>query len=137
MSAKIDFEMPRGMTPTDVATVFNIYLLGLLALENKRRRNNKRINYGPFKKDKKSDLDWQLDVTNDYFLHVKGSTATLACRYDVQEPVIWMMFMLFRLRYMSEQLTDRSARDSINNAVHVMKEVTGKVRPAMERATRQ
>lgn len=56
--------------------------------------------YGPFRKDKDSDDHWQLDGTNDYWLHFEGDQVRLNCRHGAsQERVCEAMIALFHAKY--------------------------------------
>lgn len=102
MPEDLEFDVPQGMKPEDVANVFTAYLLGPLAFENSRFGDGQP--YGPYRKHQKSDADWQLDQTNDYWLHVRGDKARINCRYPSQEPVAAAMIVLFKLRYVRRRV---------------------------------
>ncbi|KND51705.1 MAG: hypothetical protein ABA06_00395 [Parcubacteria bacterium C7867-001] len=91
-----EFDVPEGMTSELVACTFAAYLLGSLFNSNWQRSV-----YGPFRKDYREGTDyerWQLDNTNDYWLHIEGNKAKLVSRYDRQD-VLEAMLTLFKLRF--------------------------------------
>ena len=80
--------IPRGFTKKSLAITFAAYLTaGRLGQH-----------HGPFTKNDGSEDDWQLDGSNDYFLHIEGSMFYLSCRYGgKQERIIDAMLNLFKV----------------------------------------
>jgi len=104
MKQTIDFDIPRGMTPEDIAKAFNAYLQDHPVLHKPIRRphpESDKFFYGPFEKTRHGETSWQLDCSNDYWLHVfiPGSRATLSCRYPAQVPTIEAMVELLNERH--------------------------------------
>ena len=100
----IRFNLPRGMTRVQVAQTFTAYLIGPLTFDN-RVNNDGEFARGPYMKDRnlKNDADWQLDGTNNFFLHFKEDHAILSFRYDSpsQERTARILVALFTLRFLS------------------------------------
>jgi len=93
---KVIFEIPDGMSMTVVADNMSAYLLGAEALKNADR------SMGPFRKHEGDDAHWQLDGTNNYWLHIdEPRKGMLTCRYGSQLEIITAMATLFTLRYVS------------------------------------
>lgn len=88
----IKFAVPRSITNEQLAQTFAAYLLGSLMFHNDEGQ------HGPFKKEPPSDADWQLDSSNDYWLHIVGQEATIVCRYSAQTPIIKAAVALFNAR---------------------------------------
>lgn len=104
MKQTIDFDIPRGMAPKDVATVFNTYLQDHPILHKPIQRphpQSDKFFYGPFEKTQHDETCWQLDCSNDYWLHIflPGTRAALSCRYPAQVPTIEAMIKLFNESY--------------------------------------
>ena len=87
------FEIPAGWSPEKLAQTFNAFLLGGLAYKNTDQKK------GPYRKEDGSDDAWQLDGSNDYWLHIDGQTARLTSRYSNDQPTVEAMITLFQLRY--------------------------------------
>lgn len=102
---RVEFGVPKGMSNSSVAHAFAAYLQGPSAFENLCSRDGE-LSGGPYRKND-SDLDWQLDRTNDFWLHLHGQTGELHCRYDGGLPVIQAAVALFNARYARQ--TVRSA----------------------------
>lgn len=88
------FDVPKGMSNEHLAYTFSAYLLGTLAFDSKTRE---RPLYGPYRKDP-SDDNWQLDNSNDYWLHIEDGKGKLVSRYD-RVDVLEAMLALFKLRF--------------------------------------
>ena len=86
---ELSFEIPRGMKPLEVAQTFTAYLLGAIAFKNLDGSK------GPYQMAKGGDASWQLDPTNDYWLHLSASGGSIVCRCQYQEVVIQAMIALF------------------------------------------
>jgi hypothetical protein len=87
---EITFEIPAEMKPAEVAKTFAAYLLGSQAFRNAD------LAHGPFRQHEGSDESWQLDGTNDYFLHIDGNKGMLRDRYTREDRTIHAMVMLFK-----------------------------------------
>ena len=88
------FKIPKGMERRIVAETFAAYLIGSLAFTNRDRF------HGPMEKDKGDDSSWQLDGSNDYWLHIEGDKARINCRNPkTQVLVVKVMVELFNRRY--------------------------------------
>jgi len=85
------------MTALQLAQTFAAYLLGSLAADNRDGQ------YGPYKMRADSDEGWQLDSSNDYWLHITGPQADLTCRYDSQEAVIKAAVALFTAKFLHDR----------------------------------
>lgn len=94
----LEFDIPKGMTNEIVARTFTAYLLGSVAFEGLVSPSGE-LTRGPYKKRPESDDHWQLDQTNDFFLHIYGTQGVIACRYPSQKPVIEAAVALFRARH--------------------------------------
>ena len=91
------FNVPSGWNSLMLAKAFAAYLQGGLAFDN-RPSVSGPYGQGPFKKYEDRD-SWQLDTSNDFWLHIEGDRALLRCRYQHQAPVIAAMVALFKVRY--------------------------------------
>lgn len=105
---RVEIVMPRDMTPAQVAEVLNVYLIGGLVYENRKDDNGQRI-HGPFKKHSDSELHWQLDPMNDFWMHVEGETAWLNCRWGDHEPTLQALAALFDRQYVPRNQKKRAA----------------------------
>jgi hypothetical protein len=80
MSGRINIRVPHYMNAEGAALELNAYLLGALS------RRNGDGSSGPFRdKHSRSDIKWQLDGNNDYWLHSDdeaGANAFLSYRYS-------------------------------------------------------
>ncbi len=99
----VRFGIPPHMKKVDVAKTFAAYLMGPLAFENSSDEMSQLRN-GPFRKDPTSDSHWQLDDTNDFWLHIEddGEHATIWCRYPGQGPIIEAAVKLFKARFLRQ-----------------------------------
>jgi|GEM_PF-2388541 len=98
----LEFEVPDEMQREAIAKTFAAYLLGSQTFDGVRTRDEgvTEYCYGPYRKDEASDAHWQLDHSNNFFLHFDDDTsARIGCRYDWQQPVVQAMLALFQLRY--------------------------------------
>jgi len=105
-----DFEMPRGMSRTQIAEAFNAYLLGCLVYENEDFGGG-RPN-GPYQKYEGADISWQLDPSNDFFLSFDDQfpdRARVSCRYDSQRETLGLLLELFKNRYPTRRRIPRAA----------------------------
>jgi hypothetical protein len=88
------FDVPRGITAEELAQTFTAYLLGSLASHNAESQ------YGPYRMRPGDDENWQLDSSNNYWLHIiDPSKADLTCCYDGQKRVIEAAVALFKARF--------------------------------------
>jgi hypothetical protein len=88
-----------GMDRESIAKTFNAYLCGSLVADNYLQGGDGQLRYRPSQK-QGSDADWQLDESNDYFLHFReDGSAELSCRYPPQEQTLQAMKLLFEARY--------------------------------------
>lgn len=87
-----------GISNEDVAMIFAAYLLGHLAFVS-RIGTTKEFRHGPFRKEPNSDENWQLDDSNDYWLHFKDGKARLIARYYSGLEICRVMLQLFKLRF--------------------------------------
>ena len=92
----IRFDIPLGMAWVDIAKAFAAYIQGPLAFENGKDANG-QFRWGPYQKE--TDADWQLDASNDFFLHFRENNGTLNYRYPGQEPVARAAVALFEARF--------------------------------------
>lgn len=92
------FSIPHGMTREQVARTFAAYLLGSLVYEESGAKKG-AASKGPYRKEGSSNDRWQLDWSNDYWLHCDGDAAYLACRYASQEKMMRLMVDLFVERH--------------------------------------
>lgn len=93
MGKDVTIGIPRGMTPEQVAKTFTAYLIGSLAF------GNRDSNHGPFEMTGSHDT-WQLDGTNDFWLHDLGEgRVNVRCRYEREIPIIEAATALFIARY--------------------------------------
>lgn len=79
MSGRIEIQVPHYMVARDVAEQLNAYLLGA------RNRQNADGRFGPYVQHAHGERKWQLDESNDYWLHAEddaGKGAFLAYRYS-------------------------------------------------------
>lgn len=98
MRNRVTFAVPQGITRREVAETFNAYLMGSLVFGPHRN--------GPIEHTQSVDGDrWQLDHTNDYFLHFEGETAHLDCRYNGYFERIEAAVALFKLSYKDRRVT--------------------------------
>lgn len=89
----ITFDVPQGMTAEQLAQKFTAILR---QIRGERADVNRDGAYGPFRKRENSDESWQLDGTNNYWLHIhEGGKANLRCRYTVDEATIKEAVRLF------------------------------------------
>jgi len=89
----IDFVVPAGMTPKQLAQKFTAFLR---EIRGDYADGNRDGAYGPFQMRANSDESWQLDETNDYWLHIlDAGHAMLRCRYPRQSSVIEKAMALF------------------------------------------
>jgi hypothetical protein len=99
---KLIFDVPRGFSRQDIAEMLNAYLLGSKAFENQRRDRDGDRAHGPYPQNKGRDDHWQLDGSNDYWLHFEESgKAWLNHRYLSQRPraeAVMNLFVLTHLR---------------------------------------
>ena len=101
MKDDLRFEIPKWMTPEEVATTFAAYLLGPRACEN-RRLPDGTWQLGPYRK-LDDDGRWQLDQGNDFFLHIgEGGAAWLDRRYDSGEAICQAMIAVFKAQFPSK-----------------------------------
>ena len=102
MKDDLRFEIPKWMTPEEVATTFAAYLLGPRASEN-RRLPDGTWQHGPYRKPDE-DRYWHLDGGNDFFLHIEeGGVAWLDHRYDSGYAICKAMIALFSVRFPIER----------------------------------
>ena len=88
-----------GMDRESVAKTFNAYLCGSLLADNSLQGGDGQLRYRPLQKQGR-DADWQLDESNDFFLHFReDGSAELNCRYSSQEQTLQAMKFLFEERY--------------------------------------
>lgn len=100
MPASVQIKIPRDMKPDTVAETFTAYLIGSLVFD--RGPHARRDSDGPFQQTAGDGLNWQLDGSNDFWLHIdeSGETAKLNCRYDGWGTIIVeSMANLFEARY--------------------------------------
>ncbi len=96
----LTFTIPRGMEPFDVAKTFAAYLLGSTAFDRPHsEREEDRFFHGPYRKKEGSDKEWQLDHTNNYWLHIEGNWGTITWRYPDNERVIRAAIALFEAHF--------------------------------------
>src|SRR6185437_14150017 len=86
---RVDVSPPKNMDITNVAAVFSAYLLG--------DRAASWANRAPFWIE--AGHKWQLDTSNDFWLHVRDDEVSLTCRYPGYTPILEAMKVLFMLRY--------------------------------------
>lgn len=100
MAQTIDFDVPKGMNPQDVAKAFNAYIQGHLTFQGSRGQTDKFYS-GPFDKERHGEINWQLDITGDYWLHIfpGGTRATISCRHPKQVAILKAMVQLFSACY--------------------------------------
>jgi hypothetical protein len=111
--------IPRAETPEEIARMRELvantlaaYLLGARAFAVKKGDGTGCI-WGPFRKEKDSDLRWQLDDSNDYWLHFTDEDlgeARIVWRYDGQEADANAIIAVYNLRFRSrrERMTERA-----------------------------
>ena len=81
------------MTAEQLAQIFTGFLRQIRGELAERNRDGA---HGPFKMRENSEESWQLDGTNDYWLHIYGDgTANLRCRYSREESIIKNAMELF------------------------------------------
>lgn len=98
VSRENEFNIPKGMALDIVAQTFAAYLQGAEALTNSLTPEG-TYRYGPYLK-QDSTTDWQLDDTNNFFLHgLEDGRAWINCRYPGQQPIAAAMIVLFNLRF--------------------------------------
>lgn len=90
----VNFKVPEGMSSSQLAKTFNAYLLGDLALDNKKDEYG-IYNYGPYTELLDAGDIWRLECNNNYWLAVYGDTAKITCRYDSQMGIIIAAVNLF------------------------------------------
>ena len=100
MPQTIGFDIPKGMDQQEVARAFSAYLLGHLIFQGSRNETDS-FYYGPFKKERHGETNWQLEPGNDYWLHIfsSGSRAVISCRYPKQTAVLEAAVQLFKACY--------------------------------------
>ncbi len=95
------------MDPVTLAETFHAYLRGSLAFD-RPADDTERHKDGPFRKQEGSDLHWQLDTTNNFWLHIDPSlqTAQLHTRYGDgwDGRAVHIMAALFEARYVRPSL---------------------------------
>ncbi len=100
---RIDFVVPEGMNGEDVARCFNAYLLGPIVFDNRRQgRGPDRYvwSMGPYKNVFGAGNSWQLDPTNDFWLHfTEDGTTFVTCRYPADAEKLLVMVKLFKLSF--------------------------------------
>lgn len=73
MDRTIQFNIPQGISAEQLAKRFTALL--------KEVRGS--VGIGPWRMQESSDRSWQLDDTNDYWLHIhEDGAASIRCRYD-------------------------------------------------------
>jgi hypothetical protein len=98
MAGFIDIAIPKGMSNKELAKTFAAYRLGSRAF--RIDPDTEENPYGPYPMKNGSDLDWQLDDSNDFWLHIKeAGHATIVCRYSYQEERLRTMAELFNLTF--------------------------------------
>jgi hypothetical protein len=82
--------MPESV---EIAKTFAAYVMGSVAHDNDRM-----LSLGPSRKEG-SDSTWNLDHTNNYWLHIDRDTGRVdvTCRYDSDLPVIEAMIALYKV----------------------------------------
>ncbi len=103
-----DFDVPHGMKPDVMAKTFAAYLQGSLAFEN-RTDDRGELRSGPYKQDKTSEDSWQLDTSNDFWLHINGDKARIHHRYPRQKAVAEAAVALFVARFFDERQANTAA----------------------------
>lgn len=100
----IVFQIPAGMTPQELAQTFT----GLLReLRGESADGNRDGAHGPFQMRAGSDKSWQLDGTNDYWLHILDrGKANLRCRYPREEAIIKEAMRIFQDRRLAVAIRD-------------------------------
>jgi len=99
MSQTAEFNIPNGMSPERVARAFSAYLQGHTIFEGSRKESGTFYG-GPFKKERRNETSWQLDISNDYWLHIFGTNrAAISCRYPSQVPILEAVVHLFNACY--------------------------------------
>ncbi len=99
MARTIEFELKEEWESEILAETFSAYLQGARVCNN-RRDENGVWRQGPYRKVEGDNDRWQLDETNDYFLHISGNKVRIDCRYNgAGEKVIEAMVALFQARY--------------------------------------
>ncbi len=83
--------LPKHLQPEQLAQNFAAYLLGHKAFEKHRPEMT-----APFLQ---GENYWQLDGSNDFWLTVEGTEATISCRYDAEIPALEAMGALFKWRF--------------------------------------
>lgn len=91
------FPVPQRMSRERVAMTFTAYLIGAQTFENQKNQLGHYV-YGPYNNQAPRDDFWQLDHTNDFFLHfLEDGTAMLRCRYEREAEVVRLAVELFKL----------------------------------------
>lgn len=100
MEQTVGFDIPNGMNPQDIAKTFNAYLLGHLIFQGSHDETN-QFYCGPFKKERHGEISWQLDISNDYWMHIfpSGNRAAISCRHTKQVPILKIAVQLFNACY--------------------------------------
>lgn len=89
----ITFDVPQGMTAEQLAQRFTALLR---QIRGEQADGNRDSAHGPFRMRANSDESWQLDGTNDYWLHIhEEGKANLRCRYTREEATIKEAMRLF------------------------------------------
>ena len=94
------FQVPEGMKREDVAKTFTAYLIGAKTFDNPRNQTGDYV-HGPWNNQApRNDDSWQLDGTNDFFLHfLDDGTAMLRARYERDAEIVRLAAELFKARY--------------------------------------
>ena len=101
MSNEAKFSVPKRMSREDVAKTFTAYLIGARMFENVRNQDGHYV-HGPWNNHAPQDDFWQLDGTNDFFLHfLKDGTAMMSARYERDAEVVRLSVELFKARHRS------------------------------------
>lgn len=102
MTQTVGFDIPKGMSPQDVARAFAVYLQGHLAFQSSHDKTN-RFYCGPFEKKRHGEINWQLDISNNYWLYIfpTGNRAAISCLYPKQIVILEAMVKLFNACYSS------------------------------------
>ena len=70
----------------------------------------KDFRHGPYQKKPGNDESWQLDDTNDYWLHFENGRARLVARYSTSgDEVCRTMLQLYQLRHQPRRSAGGSA----------------------------
>jgi len=100
----ITFQIPAGMAPKELAQTFTALIR---QIRGESFEGNRDGAHGPFQMRAGSDDHWQLDGTNDYWLHIhEDGTALLRCRYSREEAIIRGAMRLFEDHHLALAIRD-------------------------------